>query len=143
MENEKITEAKHRTQRGRSIDVACMFHRRSSFEMQNATSPCGSADDFSELKKRLRNKSWANGPLRKTSVQVEKRSQSSKAAYHDRRPSQPAARYNGHKTGRWQTDYMKLNVPKRWLREYEKKQVRVFSRFQKQSDQEPCRQLYL
>lgn len=127
MENTKITEAQRRMHRGKSIDIAFMFNRRSSCEMQNQASPCESGDDLADIKKRLRHKSWAIGATRRTSLQVEKkRSVSSKPSFDDRRPSQ-AAWYNGHRFEKHKTrrhvDYMKMNVRKRWLREYEQKQV--------------------
>lgn len=133
MENPKITEAQRRMHRGKSIDVAFMFNRRSSCEMQNQASPCESGDSLVDIKKRLQHKSWAIGATRRTSLQPEKkRSVSSKPSFDDRRPSQPAW-YNGHrfekhKTGR-HVDYMKMNVPKRWLREYEQKQVSFLQSF--------------
>lgn len=123
MENEKTNEAK----RGKSIDDAFMFDRRSSFEMPNETTPRDSADDLLKPRKRKRNKSWASGALRKNFLPVEKRSESSKATFDKRRPSH-RVKYNGHpfdrnKTGLWQGDYIKMNVPKKWLRDYEKKQA--------------------
>lgn len=127
MENPKITEAQRRMQRGKSIDVAFIFSQRSDCEMQRQASPRESGDDLADIKKRLRHKSWAIGSTRRCSLQPEKmRSVSSKPSFDDRRPSQPA-RFNGHqfekhKTGR-HVDHMKINVPKRWLREYEQKQV--------------------
>ena len=142
MENEKTNEAK----RGKSIDDAFMFDRRSSFEMPNETTPRDLADDLLKLRKRKRNKSWASGALRKNFLPVEKRSESSKATFDKRRPSH-RVKYNGHpfdrnKTGRWQGDYIKMNVPKKWLRDYEKKQVRFFSLFFLMlSFQESCKTL--
>ena len=146
MENEKTNEAKRREQRGKSVDDAFVFDRRSSFEMPNETTPRDSADDLLKLRKRTRNKSWASGALRKNFLPVEKRSQSSKATFDKHRPSH-RVKYNGHpfdrnKTGRWQGDYIKMNVPKKWLRDYEKKQVIFFSLFFLMlSFQESCKTL--
>ena len=128
MEHTEITEAQRRVERGKSIDVDFMLNQGSSTEMQRASSPCESGHDLAEIKRRLRNKSWAIGSTRRPSLQVEKkRSVSSKPSLDDRRPSQPAWYHGqhfeiGHKTGR-HVDYMKMNVTKKWLREYEKKQV--------------------
>ncbi|XP_020612789.1 uncharacterized protein LOC110051139 [Orbicella faveolata] len=127
MEQPKSIEAQRGRQRGKSFDVAFIFNRCSSTEMQSRASPRESNNDLGEIRNRLRHKSWVIGGTRRSSLQTEKkRSVSSKLSFDDRRSSHPT-RYNGHqferhKTGRF-VDYMKMNVPKKWLREYEKKQA--------------------
>ena len=127
----EFTDAQRRMKRGRSIDVAFLCNRRSSREMQTQASPRESGDDLADIKKRLQHKSWVIGSTRRCSLQPEKkRSVSSKPSFDDRRTSQPARfNYNGHQFERHRTgrhvDYTKANVPKRWLREYEQKQVRL------------------
>ena len=70
---------------------------------------------------------------RRSSLSLEKkRSVSSKPSFDDSRSSHPT-RHNGlqferHKPGRF-VDYTKMNVPKKWLREYEKKQVSFSENF--------------
>lgn len=136
MEQPKITEAQRRRERGRNFDVAFIFNRCSSSEMQSTTSHRESSNDLAEIKNRLRHKSWVIGSTRRSPLQIEKkRSVSSKPSFDDRRSSQPtrSTRHNGHqferhKAGRY-VDYMKMNVPKRWLREYEKKQVSFLQNF--------------
>lgn len=116
--------------RAGSIDAAFLFDQQLSFncEMQSQTSPSESGQDLTKLMKRLRNKSWAAGAKRRSSLQVEKRAVSS----FDQRRSSHGTRCNGyqfepsHKVRHWD---MKTNVPKRWLREYEKKQVSLTSFF--------------
>ena len=127
MECSKSTGAQTRL-RGKSIDAAFLFNRKSSFncEMQGLMNPGESGEDLTKLMKRLRQMSWATGSTRRGSINVEKRAVSSFES-RDRRSSL-TPRYNGpyrydsHKAGQWD---MKANVPKRWLKEYEKKQVRI------------------
>ena len=126
MECPKSIGAQQRS-RGKSIDAAFLFNRRSSFncEMQRLTSPSESGDDITKLMKRLRNKSWATGSTRRSSLQTEKRAFSSFES-RDRRSSYGAKcnayQFGSHKAGHWDT---RTNVPKRWLREYEKKQASI------------------
>lgn len=126
MEQPRNIEAQHGRKRGKSIDVGLIFNRCSSTEMQSKTSPRESSNDLAEFRNRLRHKSWVTGAIRKSSLQVEKkRSASSKPSFDYRRSS--TTRYNGHqfeghKTGRF-VDYTKMNLPKKWLKEYEKKQA--------------------
>ena len=133
MEQPKSTEAQRRRQRSTSFDVAHIFNRRSSTEMQSRVSPRESTNGLAEIRNRLRHKSWVIGGIRRSSLLVEKkRSASSKPSFDDRKSSHPT-RYNGHqfdrhKTGRF-VDYTKMNVPKKWLREYEKKQVSCWQNF--------------
>lgn len=144
MEQPKSIEAQRGRQRGKSFDVAFIFNRCSSTEMQSRASPRESNNDLGEIRNRLRHKSWVIGGTRRSSLQTEKkRSVSSKLSFDDRRSSHPT-RYNGHqferhKTGRF-VDYMKMNVPKKWLREYEKKQVSLLEKLWAQIAQriKPC-----
>lgn len=128
MEQPKSTEAQRE-----SFDVAYIFNRCSSTEMQSTASPRESSNGLAEIRNRLRHKSWVIGGIRRSSLPVEKkRSASSKPSFADRKSSHPT-RYNGHqferhKTGRF-VDYTKMNVPKKWLREYEKKQVSCWQNF--------------
>ena len=139
MEQPKSIEAQHGKQRGKSFDVGLIFNRCSSTEMQSRASPRESSNDVAEIRNGLRHKSWAIGAIRKNSLKVEKkRSASSKPSFDDRRSSQPTS-YNGHlferhKTGRF-VDYTKMNLPKKWLREYEKKQVSCWQKFAHSQDQ--------
>ena len=133
MEQPKSIEAQRRTQRGKSFDVAYIFNRCSSTEMQRTSSPRESSNDFAEIRNRLRHKSWVIGGTRRRSLQTEKkRSVSSKPSFDDHMSSH-STRYNGHQFERHKTarfvDYMKMNVPKKWLREYEKKQVSLLGKF--------------
>ena len=127
MEQPKSIEAQRGKQRGKSFDVAFIFNRSSSTDMQSRASPRESGNDLAQIRNRLRHKSWVIGGIRRSSLPVGKnRSVSSKPSFDDRKSSYPT-KYNGHqferhKTGRF-VDYMKMNVPKKWLREYEKKQV--------------------
>lgn len=122
MERPKITDAQCRL-RVKSFDAILLFNRRSSFacEMQSQDS----GEELTKLMKRLRNKSWAIGSSRRNSFQHEKRGFTSSES-HDRRASHgsrhsPGYQFEGHKAGPW--DIKTLNLPKRWLKEYEKKQV--------------------
>lgn len=122
MERPKITDAQCRL-RGKSFDAILLFNQRSSFacEMQSQDS----GEELTKLMKRLRNKSWAIGSSRRNSFQHEKRGFTSSES-HDRRASHgsrhsPGYQFEGHKAGPW--DIKTLNLPKRWLKEYEKKQV--------------------
>ena len=132
MEQRKSTEAQRGRQRVKSFDVAYIFNRCSSTEMQRIASPRGS-NDLAEIRNRLRHKSWVIGETRRTSLQTEKkRSVSSKPSF-DGHGSSHLTRYNGHQferhtAGRF-VDYMKMNVPKKWLIEYEKKQVSLLEKF--------------
>ena len=128
MDRPESIEAQHGRQRG--FDVASIFDRCSSTEMQSTPSPRESSNDIAGIKNRLRHKSWVIGGIRRRSLQTEKkRSASSKPSFDDHRSSQ-STRHNGHqferhKTGRY-IDYMKM---KKWLREYEEKQVSFFENF--------------
>ena len=83
-----------------------------------------SGEELSKLMKRLRQTSWEAGSNRKSSPNADYKRAVFSKEIRDRRSS-PSPRYNGYqldsrKVGQWDA---KANVPKRWLKEYEKKQV--------------------
>ena len=83
-----------------------------------------SGEELSKLMKRLRQTSWEAGSNRKSSPNADYKRAVFSKEIRDRRSSR-SPRYNGYqldsrKVGQWDA---KANVPKRWLKEYEKKQV--------------------
>ena len=125
MERPKTTDAQQKLGR-KSIDETCLFNRRSSLncEMQSQENLSPSGEELTKLMKRLRNKSWAAGPTRRSSVHAEK------GTLHlfescERRSSYGSKSANGyHFEGHKQVPRdMKTIVPRRWLKEYDKKQV--------------------
>lgn len=125
MERRKTTDAQLRLRR-KSIGATSLFNRRSSFdcEMQSQESPSPSGEERTKLMKRLRNKSWACGSTRRSSVHAEKGTLTVFKS-RDRRPSHCSRssngyQFEGHKQLPWD---MKTIVPRRWLKEYDKKQV--------------------
>lgn len=129
MERQKTTEARPRQVRSASIDVSYLFYRRSSKKRQMLQSGAGfssSSEQISKLLKRLRNKSVVTEPsiARRNTISIEKRATSS-FENRDHRPSYNfssthQSNRGHHKDEPWD---MKTNLPKRWLKEYEKKQV--------------------
>lgn len=112
--------------RGRSIDAAFVFSRKLSLnsEMHSLTRPGVSGEELSKLLKRLRQKSCEAGSNRKSSPNADDKRAVFSREIRDRRSSL-IPRYNEYqldsrKVSQWD---VKASVPKRWLKEYERKQV--------------------
>ena len=129
MDLRKSSETRPRA-RGESVDAAftCGFLNSSeSLEMQNSSTAEGSVTEITKAKRRSQNKPWAIGYARKNSMPAERKALSSKPSFEaERRISQPVKHSAGNKHEKkvkfWQEN-SKINVPKRWFIEYDRRQV--------------------
>ena len=124
MEHVKTAEARPRElQSNENLDASLLFSRRLSLNHQMLQTRVGSSqadEEIPRLLKVLRKKSLVNGSSRENTT--EKNAMPPHESRYRRWSYHPNSR-NQTSRGQQKGEYAKTNLPRRWLKEYEKKQV--------------------
>jgi len=126
MEHVKTAEARPRElQSNENLDASLLFSRRLSLNHQMLQTRVGSSqadEEIPRLLKVLRKKSLVNGSSRENTT--EKNAMPPHESRYRRWSYHPNSR-NQTSRGQQKGEYAKTNLPRRWLKEYEKKQEEI------------------
>ena len=126
MEHVKTAEARPRElQSNEDLDASLLFSQRISLNHQMLQTRVGSSqadEEIPRLLKVLRKKSLVNGSSRENTTISEKNAMPPHESRCRRWSYHPKSR-NQTSRGQQKAEYAKTNLPRRWFKEYEKKQV--------------------
>ncbi|XP_067022612.1 cyclic nucleotide-binding domain-containing protein 2-like isoform X3 [Acropora muricata] len=128
MEHVKTAEARPRElQSNEDLDASLLFSRRLSLNHQMLQTRVGSSqadEEIPRLLKVLRKKSLVNGSSRENTTISEKNAMPPHESRCRRWSYHPKSR-NQTSRGQQKAEYAKTNLPRRWFKEYEKKQEEI------------------